>query len=222
MMVDRLSIYPNSDQMKRDRDLLTSPTELKTPKFFRGELAVNGQRVKDQYGGHVIEEDDDFETRQEKKTMERNFYLFGIPRISVTRCFGKSSDTFDGHTHFRRQSSTGSARTCSLHSSVADLSGSKQEVDFHTPDKRLTKSGPADWQLASHHPMIAYNPRSISQKDITNFQTDQNNTSRNGSKGLQRRFSYLTSASNKQSYKEYGKRRGRMGTELMIRDDRFL
>lgn len=108
-MVERLSIYPNSDQMKRDRDLLTSPTELKTPKFFRGESAINGQRVKDQYGGPVIEEEDDFETRQEKKTMERNFYLFGIPRISVRRCLGKSSDTFDSHTHFGHQNSTGSA-----------------------------------------------------------------------------------------------------------------
>ena len=66
---------------KRD-DTLTSPKYKKTPFFFKG---IHGQRIKDVYGGEVINEDDDEKAKLEKNIIDENFYLFGIPRISMRR-----------------------------------------------------------------------------------------------------------------------------------------
>jgi hypothetical protein len=84
-MSDIISKRRGSGYFQAEREMLTSPTESKTPDFFLGHMSIHGQRVKDEYGGQAIVETDDTKTKIEKKIMEENFYLFGIPRISIRR-----------------------------------------------------------------------------------------------------------------------------------------
>lgn len=85
LMSDVINNRNDKGNFEAEREILTSPNDSKTPDFFRGEMYIHGQRVKDQYGCVAIGEKDDNDTKKEKKIMEGNFYLFGIPRIGARR-----------------------------------------------------------------------------------------------------------------------------------------
>lgn len=85
LMSDVINNRNEKGSFEAEREILTSPNDSKTPDFFRGDMYIHGQRVKDQYGCVAISEKDDKDTKKEKKIMEGNFYLFGIPRIGARR-----------------------------------------------------------------------------------------------------------------------------------------
>lgn len=83
LMSDVIQKRNDTETVEAEREILTSTNSSKTPDFFSGNMYIHGQRVKDQYGCKAINETDDNDTKIEKKIIEGNFYLFGIPRISV-------------------------------------------------------------------------------------------------------------------------------------------
>lgn len=101
LMIDS-TLKPNDFSTKRE--ILTSSGISKTPDFFLGKNAIHGNRVKDEYGGEAITETDDGETKVRKKIMEENFYLFGIPRLSVRRCSSEVGSVISQSFGSRRSS----------------------------------------------------------------------------------------------------------------------
>lgn len=161
IMCDVISSEETEAMLKKEIDILTSPTETKTPVFFRGEMSVLGRMVKDQYGGPAIQEEDDFQTRQQKKIMENNFYLFGIPRISINR-FQKKIDRSDCHTKLLEPDHFSSDLTGSVTASAPKINLSKYHSNaFTTKHKPLSKGLVRRWSFATENPMIVRNPRSF-------------------------------------------------------------
>lgn len=78
-------------QIDTDRELLTLPAEKKAPGFFKGHMSVHGKRILDEYGPAAITEADDDDTKMQKKMMDTNFFSFGIPRVTMSRCSSRSN-----------------------------------------------------------------------------------------------------------------------------------
>lgn len=93
LMSDVIGKQDEKGSLEAEREILVSTNTSKTPDFFLGDMYIHGQRVKDQYGCATIAEADDTDTKIEKKIIEGNFYLFGIPRISLRRSSEALADT---------------------------------------------------------------------------------------------------------------------------------
>lgn len=89
LMADIASGQDDGRIVNIERKLLTSSKNKKTPNFFKGDMSIHGLRAKDEYGALVVQDNDDNETKAIKQRIDENFYLFGIPRISLQRGSGE-------------------------------------------------------------------------------------------------------------------------------------